>query len=544
MAVVLAAAALFCITALGVAGRDLDDPGLYYDEVFQALPALEWLSPGGGPPRLPGMRAVRVLGRWLPWMTQPYMGALKSQLLIPVFALAPREPQVLRATTLVWALLGIPLVMLFANRALGLAVALLAGALLAVDPSLLFLARHDWGSFSIGFLLRGAALVLVTRGWRKGSRCALAGGGACLGLGVYNKIDFAVFVAAAAAALLVAARREVWQGVTRRRDLVLALAAGFALGIAPLALAAPDALTLAGQAARQAPAAGAWSEKWMAARTVLDGSYFQRLMLAGGRFERLGSVANAARGPGLVILAACALGLVAALARRRPADRGDAAARFVLATALLTLAGILATPRAVRAHHFLNATPFPQLVVATALVRLWTHAPQRIRLPARALAGLVATLAIGSALHIDVATLRTLRETGGRGRWSHAVETLARSLPAGDRAVSLDWGFDGPLRFTAPGIAAEEPIWRLWHARGGRVELEGTPHDVYLVWEPEYAVFPFGGELLQAIGHLPPETVRVERHRDREGEPVFRSIRFARDHRLVYRRGRIEVRLR
>ena len=33
-----------------------------------------------------------MFGGWLPWMTQGYMGALKSQLLIPVFALVDAVP--------------------------------------------------------------------------------------------------------------------------------------------------------------------------------------------------------------------------------------------------------------------------------------------------------------------------------------------------------------------------------------------------------------------------------------------------------------------
>jgi hypothetical protein len=127
--------------------------------------------------------------------------------------------------------------------------------------------------------------------------------------------------------------------------------------------------------------------------------------------------------------------------------------------------------------------------------------------------------------------------------WSHAVEELARGLPPDARPVSLDWGLDGPLRFVAPELAATEPIWRL---RAGRAatELTGTPQHVYLVFEPEYAVFPFGQAMLRAIAALPAEVVRVTHHRDREGAPVLRAIRFDVPHTLVYRRGRFEVKLR
>ena len=47
-----AVAALVCAAlALGVALRDLDCPGLYYDEVIQAEPALWFLHAGAGAAR-------------------------------------------------------------------------------------------------------------------------------------------------------------------------------------------------------------------------------------------------------------------------------------------------------------------------------------------------------------------------------------------------------------------------------------------------------------------------------------------------------------
>jgi len=538
-------AAVPCIAAAAwLAGRGLGEPGLYYDEVIQARPALEFIRGDDVPLRVPGERAVRVLGYWLPWMTQAYMGALKSQLLIPVFALAEPDAALLRGTTLAWALLGIPLVMLFANRALGLPVAVLTGALLAVDPSLLFIARHDWGSFSLGFLLRGGALVLVQRGWLGGSRWTIAAGGVCAGLGVYNKIDFGVWVAAAGIAVLIAAPREVAGAFARRRGLVAAFAGGAILGAAPLAMAGGNVLGAAGAFARAAEPASEWPEKLAVLPHVLDGSYFQRLMLVGGRFDAIDRAAGATSGVGFAVFAVAALALAALLAwGRRPRAAGDRAAVFVLATALLALVGILATPGAVRVHHFLNAYPFPQLTIASAAALLWTRTAGSARLAARGLAVALVGAALVSAVRLDVATLRTLRDTGGHGLWSHAVEELARRLPAGARVVSLDWGIDGPLRFVAPGIAAEEPMWRLRAASAARgaARLEGTPDHVYVVFEPAWAVFPFGAALLDAIAGLPAGTARVERHTDREGTPVLHTVRFATDHALVYRGGRFEV---
>jgi hypothetical protein len=113
--------------------------------------------------------------------------------------------------------------------------------------------------------------------------------------------------------------------------------------------------------------------------------------------------------------------------------------------------------------------------------------------------------------------------------------------------VSLDWGFDGPLRFAAPGLRADEPIWRLRaasRATDASVSLDGSSQHVYFVFEEEYAVFPFGARLLAALEASPAGFASVARHSDRLGEPAYRTVRIPFPHRLVYRGDRVEVRRR
>jgi hypothetical protein len=540
----------FCVCAsltAGIAAIGLERPGPYYDEVVQALPALEFLSEDGRPSPLPGARTIRLLGGWFPVMTQPYMGALKSQLLIPTFAFAEASAASLRATTLSWSLLGLLLVMLWARRALGLCEAVLVGALLCVDPSFLFVSRHDWGSFALGFLFRGGALVLLYTGWRARSPLRLVVGGTCLGLGLYNKIDFALFPLAAGAALLAAAPGMLRQALRNRRRDVLVACGGTLLGAAPLLMFVGGALHATRLSGRTLFVASPdWGEKLQTFTTMLDGSHFHRLMLAGGSFERLGAMDGAASGPFLALFVLASVALAAALvhdARRGQANRVHV---FVLLTALLLSLGIFVTPRAVRIHHFMNLLPFPQLVVAIVAAGVWRGS--RSALPRTALA-LVLVGCIAGSLWVDARTLATIRETGGRGRWSDAIGALGRDLSerSGAVAVSLDWGFDGPLRFAAPGLPTDEPIWRLRSASsaaGRSASLDGSPAHVYLVFEPEYEVFPFGAQLLAALEAKPAGFASVQQHRDRTGGPAFRTIRFPFPHRLVYRGDGVEVRSR
>jgi hypothetical protein len=288
------------------------------------------------------------------------------------------------------------------------------------------------------------------------------------------------------------------------------------------------------------------AEKLHAWLTLLDGSHFHRLMLAGGSFERLAEVEGAASSAFLWIFAAAFVGLSARCARAAQAGRLDRGELFVLLATLFVGAALLFTPRAARIHHVMNVQPFPQLVVALALARLWEARPRT--LPAwgpRTLAAATLALALAGSLRIDLTVLDFLHETGGRGRWSGALAAFSRELPADTKVVSLDWGFHAPLRFLRPGLDLSEPVWSMAAAgaAGPGFALAGDADAVYLVQAPGYEVFQVGGALLTAVSRLPLGAAAVREYRDGGGETAFLSIRFARPHELVYR-GTFEVKLR
>jgi hypothetical protein len=541
---------LSCV-ALGIAGRDLEVPGLYYDEVIQAEPAVQFLADDGRPSRIPGARTTRLFGGWFPVMIQPYMGALKSHVLMPAFAGFGATAASLRLTTLVCSLVGLLFAMLWAREALGTRVAIVAGALLAVDPSFLLTSRHDWGSFALGFLCRCGGLYFVTTGWTRHSAWRLFAGGLCFGLGIYNKIDFGVFLVAAGLALAIALPRIVSEMVRSRGLRPLPAALGFLLGAGPMIAVAGAALAATQHAVRrQAGGFGDWTEKLHAFAAVLDGSYFHKLMLSGGSFERMFEAQGAETGRiFLVAFLAFGVGLGSRLWRDRRRGELDPAQAFVWLATLATALGVLLTPRAVRIHHILNLTPFPQLVVSIALVRLWEGAPAGgpARLRRRAVASIALCAVLAGSLHVGFRTLETIRESGGKGRWSDALGEFASELASqpGALAVSLDWGFDGPLRYAARDLAHVEPIWKIRRNRleGRAWRFAGTARHVYLVFEADLAVFDFGPEFLEAAREMPAEDVRIRRHLDRQGDLAFLSVRFSRPHELVYAEE-FEVRMR
>jgi len=528
--------------ALAIVGRDLGLPGLYYDEVIQAEPAVQFLAPDGVPSSIPGAKTIRLFGGWFPVAIQPYMGALKSQALIPVFAAFGPSAASLRGTTLALAAIGLLFAFLWVRRTFGLPVAAVATGLLVTDPSFLYISRHDWGSFALAFLCRCGALYFLTRAWTGRSAPAFFAGGLLLGLGVYNKIDFGVFVAGAGLALLCVAPRVVVDVAGMRVKSALAAVAGFVVGAGPVIAGAAGVLSTTGKVfRRQAEVDGDWVEKFQSFGATLDGSYFQKLMLAGGSFERMFDVRGATEGVFGIAFALAFAGLGILLWRDRTRGGADRAEAFAWCATLAIAVGLVWMPRSVRIHHALNLYPFPHLVVAIALVRLGAVFPSEgRRVPLlRGLAAAVAAGLIAFNLVLDLRTATTIRESGGKGRWSDAIGSFAEELAAqpGDIAVGMDWGFAFPLRFAARELPIAEPVWALRGVGRSQPEwhFDGTPRHVYLVFDDDLAVFEFGPRFLARARALSSAEVTVRRHLDREGDLAFLSVRFSRPHRLVYR---------
>jgi hypothetical protein len=515
---------------------DLRVPGPNYDEVIQALPSVEFLE---GRPRalaLPGSEVLRLSGRPFPWMTQAYMGALKSQLLIPSFAVAGTALSVLRLTTLAWSALGLLFCIAFARRAFGPGVALVSGLLLASDPSFLFISRHDWGSFSLGFLLRCASLFFAAVWWESGRLRDALLAGAALGLGIYNKVDFAVFPAAAGLALL-AADREALLRVARERR---AHAVGAILIAVLVSLPVLTSLRELGGAAGSLAEQVGFSEKARALGSVLDGSYFLRLMSVGGRFEAMFSAGDMPRGGLAIALAAAAAGLGTSAFRLR-APPGTA----LLLLCGLSLVGLLLLfPGAVRAHHLMNLYPFPHWIAALGLVALWRewrppHATSTPRLTARrAVAGALLVALVAANLRVVWQTHQEIERSGGRGYWSDAVVGFAEEVAGspGTRVVCLDWGLHNQVAFLGEGVRSLDAIWQVRRelARGEAWSFAGDAGTVYLIHPEPFDLFGLGVRFQSALEGVPEDRVDLRPHLDREGGVAFLAVRLKGPHWILY----------
>jgi hypothetical protein len=388
---------------------------------------------------------------------------------------------------------------------------------------------------------------------RSGRRwLAVLAGAAVLGLGVYSRADFVLILAATGAGLLFSRRKELIDTLRECTGLVLGGLAVFALTASPMLLALKELLSTSAAMSEH----GSIDYRVRVLWSVLDGSYFYRLMEQGGRFEAIFEVPSPATLFGPLVIASSAVLILLAFYRSRSGDPGSslepqgnrrpAALVFLPLLCALLAGAMVLLPGAVRAHHMLNLHPFVQLMVAGAAVELWRRSwgDERRRAAIRGAVGLALTALVVSNLVVLARSEELINRSGGRGRWSDALSRFASEIDESPGAVpttvvSLDWGFHEPLLFLTDEALLLEPIWSIprAHGRGRPWAHEGDAETIYLVHDEPYDLFGLSPSLLSTARGLPPERVAIRRHEDREGATSFLSVRFLGDHQLVYAGG-------
>ena len=276
---VLAAA----LIALG--WQNLSAPGLFYDEaIYGGLPH-DFLTGHAGP-HMPGVSTTEIFGGPFPIFVQPYLGALKCWLVIPIFKIFGSTLAVLRGANLFFSATALLIFMVWTWRLLGLAEALLAGLLLAADPAFFFLGVLDWGSLLPSLLCRFGGFLLVLLTWRRQSACWALAAGIVLGLGCFNKIDFGVLLAGTALAAACVYGKAFFALVRTQPRIILSAALGFLIGAGPI-LAIFRVILQAVFSPNAPHHPDELAEKLNTWRAMFDGSYFYRLMDAGGLFDKM-----------------------------------------------------------------------------------------------------------------------------------------------------------------------------------------------------------------------------------------------------------------
>ena len=357
---VLGAWFVLALVSVLFAKQNLSAPGLYYDEAIFAGMAKDFLIGHVHGQHLPDHETMTLFGRPFPFFVQTYLGALKCWMLIPAFQVFGSTFAVLRATNLFCQVIALLLLMLGACRWLGVGTAIIAGALLAFDPSYFFVSMLDWGVAGPSFVCRCASFYFAIR-WKGLHKLRDAFFvGLFAGLGFFNKADFAVFLIAITVAALVYYWRQLFGAIRQHLGSMALACAGFAIGGGAMIVKIPRlvVLTVVGP---HVESAGPFGEKFKTLISMYDGTHFYRLMNVGGIFERMYDGATGARTFfGIALLVAL---LVFAFVFAKNREQARRILFLVVAAVLITL-GVFVLADAVRIHHAILVYPLPHLILA------------------------------------------------------------------------------------------------------------------------------------------------------------------------------------
>jgi len=514
----------------------LDLPGINYDEVLDAVPAMQFLQ--GQPIDAAGR--LQLGGRHWPLMTMPYIGATTSYVMAAGFAALGVNTVALRLTTVGVGLLSLALIWGFLREFFDERVAALSVMLLALDPTYIFWSRM--GAWVAQPLLPITVLTLwsLYRWHRTGNQAFMVLAAFCLGFGLYTKMLFLwVWVALVIAWLLLNAGLR--QGKSSPRAPTLPgritpgglISAGIALliGISPLivynlqggktleffrdAILSQETARLVALETLKGIPRVAMADL----ATLLDGSWFA---------PRYGTGAiNSLALPALI----ASLLLIAGLSVRRRLSYD--LKRVALLAILLASIPLMSAATSISqgAEHLIILWPAPQALIAVAVFSLVDVAAQQ-RAPVRPIASaLIAVAAVTLIAAQGWTTARhhqDLARTGGTGHFSDAISDLAADMMASPpgRLIALDWGFKRNLQFLSEGRLNPEE-WFVYGPPGRQTEtyleqLAGQPGLLYLFHSPEYTAFRDHWELFERVAYrkgLSP--VVWKSYTQRDGRPVY-----------------------
>ena len=268
----------------------LDLPGLYNDEAFDVIPAMQIVL--GHPVELQRGVGLHLFGVDLPLMSSSdYQGVTSTYLAIPFFALGGVSVYSLRLMSVLVGVVGIVVAFFLARSWFGPTAARLTALMLAVSPSWVFFSRLGVYVVSEVMPLAAGALLAFTVWVRSapGRRnLPLYVGALLTGLGLTTKLLFVWFITALAVLVLLFYGRRVWWG---RRWHVLRVAvltfAAFCIGAFPFLLynlltrgtyyLIRDALTNLHSTAHGVDNTAILRNLWTKAdafKVLLDGGYF------------------------------------------------------------------------------------------------------------------------------------------------------------------------------------------------------------------------------------------------------------------------------
>ena len=436
---------------------DIGRPGLEYDETIFVNAAL------GGDYADRAYVYRELFG--VPTMLMPYIGALKAWLYAPVFALFGVSVETIRVPMILLAGGTIALAFVLARRLFGLWPAALLAVLLATDTTFAILSKADFGPTVLSAFFRVVALVAYFSFVRTRAPWALWLLAAALGLGLFNKLDFGLFIAALVVAALAVDRRVFSRAIAERPVQLLPPIALFAawLAYAGVTLIKP-ALEL--DLATTDPSVThhvrhTWDLFILTASGEGPYEWMTGSVLEGDRLSHALTWAIVA-----VVAAHVALILRRGAEARTPAARAGA----FLVVLLVVLTVELALARQVGgAQHLLLIWPLPSLLAVALLAR------SDLGLAPVALVAAFSAIAVGAHMTTAAAYTRAFDDDHRWSTvWSPEIYRMADRVDAEngrfDSVITADWGIGQMLALVDDDERAR------FHDLGGTfVALKGAP---------------------------------------------------------------------
>lgn len=526
-------------------------PGLYYDESFDVVPAMQLLK--GQDVQLARGVGIHVFGRAFPVMIGDYWGVVSTYAVLPLFAIFGVGVFAIRLWSIGSGLLAVFLTYRLGRRLYGAPVGALAALLLAIFPSYVFWSRTGIYVISHIVAITLGAILSYLRWQASGRRRWLFLSALLAGLGLSTKLLFLWFLIAIPAAyviLLLAdwlfldsashvfkhAPARAWQRM--RRDVPLRSPADAAIAIVAFLLGAFPMLyyNLLSHGSYLVLRANLFQTErgvdnfalWHNVKTELDAL---RVLLDGGYFWYYGGIYTNPLYPFYTALSVAALLLlVHAVPELRPYRRptvfllGFAAVTFLLSCFSVSILG---------PTHLLILLPIPQLLICASAVfgTRWLAGRSRLRALVPGVLSLLIVafgLLVARDLWVDRRYHQALNRTGGHSTFSSAIYVLADDLDARGAAhpYALDWGLKYPIMILTEGRVDPQEIFGSTYAPGPDFDTAlqtalGDPHAVFISHDEEASVYPRLERFRAAVAASGRTLVLLRTVPQHDGKPVF-----------------------
>jgi hypothetical protein len=485
-------------------------------------------------PVFPDFR-IRISHQIIPLMLMDYVGALKSWLYWPIFAIVKPSPESLRWPVLLIGAVTLWLFYLLLDRIAGARAALGGCFLLATDTIFLMTTEFDWGPVAIQHLMLVTACLLILQFARTGSWKSLLFGFFALGLGLWDKALFAWIIGGLCLAAAVVFPKEVLRRLTMK-NLSVALA-GFLLGAWPLLVfnARHHWPTIRNNASISG---GNISQKAEVLKRTINGSSLFGYMVNDSSstppeppersFERVSrAIAEFSREPHQNFLVPALLVSLLTAPLWGTSRRAILFAVVFMAATWMQMA--LTKNAGGSAHHAVLLWPFPQLLIALALA----SSSQRLTRWGGAVFGAVIAFLCVTNLLVTNEYLACLMRYGPALTWTDAIYPLSNSLRNETRdVVVMDWDIYDPLLLIQRGaIKLRSGFFEVMNGAGSeqqRIEsLLADQGAVFVTHTPENQFFPVPNRKLdstaEALGY---RKELLQTVMDGHGRKVFEVYQF------------------